>query len=88
MKIKVNFIKSRKKDIPVKLEDAWRAYEEELDNHIAKCVEMSDKKESKGFSALYIETALVELDYFMKRVRSSAKRVVKLLKEHENDCDS
>lgn len=87
MKIKVDFIKSRKKDIPVKLEDAWRAYEEELDNHIAKCVEMADKTEDKGLSPIYIETALVELDYFMRRVRKSAKRVVKLLKEHQNDAN-
>lgn len=87
MKIKVNFIKSRKKDIPVKLEDAWRAYEEELDNHIAKCVEVADKKD-KGLSPLYIETAMVELDYFMRRVRKSARRVVKLLREHSNDGNS
>lgn len=87
MKIKVDFIKSRKKDIPVKLEDAWRAYEEELDNHIAKCVEMADKTEDKGLSPIYIETALVELDYFMRRVRKSAKRVVKLLKEHRDDAN-
>ena len=32
MKIEVNFIRSRKKDIPVNLEDAWRVYEEELRN--------------------------------------------------------
>ena len=40
MKIEVNFIRSRKKDIPVNLEDAWRVYEEELDKHIAKCTEI------------------------------------------------
>lgn len=87
MKIEVNFIRSRKKDIPVNLEDAWRVYEEELDKHIAKCTEISDKKESKELSPLYIETALVELDYFMKRVRKRAKRVVKLLKEYRDDAN-
>jgi len=87
MKIKVKFIKSRKKDIPVKLDDAWRVYEEELDNHIAKSIEVADKKD-QGLPPLYIETAMVELDYFMRRVRRSARRVVKLLREHGNDGNS
>lgn len=73
MKIDVNHVNSRKKDVEVKLEDTWRQYNEDLQPADKK--EESDEKSSN----VRIKSTISE---HVDKVQGVLKRVVEIMREY------
>lgn len=73
MKIDVNHVNSRKKDVEVKLEDTWRQYNEDL--------QPADKKEEpdEKSSDVKIKSTISE---HVDKVQGVLKRVVEIMREY------
>lgn len=73
MKIDVNHVNSRKKDVEVKLEDTWRQYNEDLQPADKK--EESDEKSSD----VKIKSTISE---YVDKTQGVLKRVVEIMREY------
>lgn len=73
MKIDVNHVNSRKKDVEVKLEDTWRQYNEDLQPANKK--EESDEKSSN----VKIKSTISE---HVDKAQGVLKRVVEIIREY------
>lgn len=73
MKIDVNHVNSRKKDVEVKLEDTWRQYNEDLQPADKK--EESDEKSSN----VKIKSTISE---HVDKAQGVLKRVVEIMREY------
>lgn len=73
MKIDVNHVNSRKKDVEVKLEDTWRQYNEDLQPANKK--EESDEKSSN----VKIKSTISE---HVDKAQGVLKRVVEIMREY------
>lgn len=73
MKIDVNHVNSRKKDVEVKLEDTWRQYNEDL--------QPADKKEESGkkSSNVKIKSTISE---HVDKAQGVLKRIVEIMREY------
>lgn len=73
MKIDVNHVNSRKKDVEVKLEDTWRQYNEDL--------QPADKKKESGkkSSNVKIKSTISE---HVDKAQGVLKRVVEIMREY------
>lgn len=73
MKIDVNHVNSRKKDVEVKLEDTWRQYNEDLQPADKK--EESDEKSSD----VKIKSTISE---HVDKAQGVLKRIVEIMREY------
>jgi hypothetical protein len=73
MKIDVNHVNSRKKDVEVKLEDTWRQYNEDLQPADKK--KESDEKSSN----VKIKSTISE---HVDKAQGVLKRVVEIMREY------
>lgn len=73
MKIDVNHVNSRKKDVEVKLEDTWRQYNEDL--------QPADKKKEsdENSSNVKIKSTISE---HTSKAKGILKRVVEIMREY------
>lgn len=73
MKIDVNHVNSRKKDVEVKLEDTWRQYNEDL--------QPADKKEEpdEKSSNVKIKSTISE---HVDKTQGVLKRIVEIMREY------
>lgn len=73
MKIDVNHVNSRKKDVEVKLEDTWRQYNEDL--------QPADKKEEpdEKSSNVKIKSTISELT---SKAEGVLKQIVEIMREY------
>lgn len=73
MKIDVNHVNSRKKDVEVKLEDTWRQYNEDL--------QPADKKKEpdEKSSNVKIKSTISE---HVDKAKGVLKRVVEIMREY------
>lgn len=71
MKIDVNHVNSRKKDVEVKLEDTWRQYNEDL--------QPADKKEESDEKSSDVKSTISELT---SKAEGILNRVVEIMREY------
>lgn len=71
MKIDVNHVNSRKKDVEVKLEDTWRQYNEDL--------QPADKKEEPDEKSSDVKSMISE---HTSKAKGILNRVVEIMREY------
>nr|DAX51366.1 MAG TPA: hypothetical protein [Caudoviricetes sp.] len=73
MKIDVNHVNSRKKDVEVKLEDTWRQYNEDL--------QPADKKEESDEKSSNVKIKST-ISGHVDKAQGVLKRVVEIMREY------